>query len=168
MFVFEHHTSQRVAPPAAHSKQKGRKMDYREQAKDLLSRKKGLTSAYSGIIEELELLEEQKLACKTAAVNSQPQTAELYEDRLISILAELEDCRFRLSIVKHELLKIEKGLNGLSDYYRDIIETFFIEEADYAADELMERWYKERSSLYRDRTRALDKFTRCVYGVLQL
>lgn len=143
-------------------------MDYREQSKELLSRKKNLSSAYTAIMEELEILEEQKLNCKTAALNAPPEKAEIYDDRLINILADMEDSRFRLNIVKHELLKIEKGLNGLSDYHRDIIETFFIEEADYAADELMERWYKERSSLYRDKNRALDKFTRCVYGVLQL
>ena len=59
-------------------------------------------------------------------------------------------------------------MNGLTDYQKDLIEGFFIEKTIGIADDLMERWYKERSSLYRDRTRALDTFTRSVYGVLQL
>ncbi len=146
-------------------------MDYREYAKDLLGRKKTLTSAYSVIKTELEHLEQEKYSCKTILENiskGDTERAALYEERLINILADLEDCRFRRSIVERELIKIEKGISGLSDYYRDIIEMFFIERAPYAADELMERWYKERSGLYRDRTKALDQFTRSVYGIIEI
>lgn len=145
-------------------------MDYREHSKDLLSRKKNLVSAYSAIKAELECLEREKLACKNYALNSQDEEIGRiqYEDRLINVLADMDDCRFRLSVVERELTKIEKGMNGLNDYQKDLIDTFFVEQTDHAADELMERWFKERSSLYRDRTRALDQFTRSVYGVLQL
>ncbi len=145
-------------------------MDYREYSKDLLSRKKNLVSAYSAIKTELECLEREKLACKSYALNTSEEEhgRAMYEDRLINILADMDDCRFRLSVVERGLLKIEKGMNGLSDYQKDIIDTFFVEQTDHAADDLMERWYKERSSLYRDRTKALDLFTRSVYGVLQL
>lgn len=146
-------------------------MDYREYSKDLLSRKKNLVSAYSAIKTELECLEKEKLACKSFALNSSVQdefNKIQYEDRLINVLADMDDCRFRLSVVERELLKIEKGMNGLTDYQKDIIDTFFVEQTDHAADDLMERWFKERSSLYRDRTKALDQFTRSVYGVLQL
>ncbi len=145
-------------------------MDYREYSKDLLSRKKNLVSAYSAIKAELESLEGERLACKSYVLNSaQDELGKIqYEDRLINVLADMDDCRFRLSVVERELLKIEKGMNGLSDYQRDIIDTFFVEQTDHAADDLMDRWYKERSSLYRDRTKALDQFTRSVYGVLQL
>ncbi len=146
-------------------------MDYREYSKDLLGRKKTLTSAYSVLKTELEQLEQEKYSCKTIISNipkEDAKRASLYEERLINILADLEDCRFRRSIVERELVKIEKGLSVLSDYYRDIIEMFFIEHTPYAADELMERWYKERSGLYRDRTKALDQFTRSVYGIIEV
>ena len=145
-------------------------MDYREHAKDLLARKKNLVSAYASLKTELECLEEEKNACKTSMTNLNGDDAEhkLYEERLINILADIDDCRFRRSVVERELLKIEKGMNGLSDYQKDLIECFFVDKTIGTADDLMERWYKERSSLYRDRTRALDTFTRSVYGVLQL
>ena len=145
-------------------------MDYREYAKDLLSRKKNLISAYSSLKTELECLEQEKYACKTAITNLSSDEAEnkIYEERLITILANIDDCRFRRSVVERELLKIEKGMNGLDDYQKDLIEGFFVDKTIGIADELMERWYKERSSLYRDRSRALDTFTRSVYGVLQL
>ena len=145
-------------------------MDYREYSKDLLSRKKNLVSAYSAIKAELESLEREKLACKSHVLNSQDEEAcgIQYEERLINVLADMDDCRFRLSVVERELLKIEKGMNGMTDYQKDLIDSFFVEQNRHAADNLMERWFKERSSLYRDRTKVLDQFTRSVYGVLQL
>lgn len=146
-------------------------MDYREYAKDLLARKNSLVSAYSSIRSELECLEQEKNACKESALKAASKGSEnvsVYEDRLINVLADIDDCRFRRSVVERELIKIEKGMNGLSDYQRDLLEGFFVEREMGAADDLMERWYKERSSLYRDRNRALELFTRSIYGVLQL
>lgn len=145
-------------------------MDYKEYAKDLLKRKKSLVSAYSAIKSELEALEQEKTACKAAASNFPADRfgSDAYDERLINILADIDDCRFRKSVVERELLKIERGMNGLDDYQRDLVENFFVERADDAVDELMERWFKERSTVYRDRGRALEQFTRSIYGVLQL
>ena len=144
-------------------------MDYREYAKDLLSRKKSLISAYSAIKGELNALEVEKTACKTAMANAQSLGGTTsYDERLINILADLDDCRFRRSVVERELLKIEKGMNGLNDYQRDLIDGFFVDYAHGITEELMEKWFKERSTLYRDRHRALEVFTRSVYGVVQL
>lgn len=140
-------------------------MDYREHAKDLLSRRKNLISAYSAIKSELESLEEEKASVKALSDGGEGGA---FEERIINLLADIEDCRFRRNVVERELLKIEKGMNGLDDYYRDIIELFFIEHAEKAVEALMGRWFKERSTLYRDRVRALEQFTRSVYGVVQI
>ncbi len=144
-------------------------MDYRDYAKDLLARKKNLVSAYSAIKCELEALEQEKIACKTAIANAESSNGKtLYDERLINILADLDDCRFRRSVVERELIKIEKGMNGLNEYQRDLLDAFFVEEEQGTAEDLMIKWFKERSSLYRDRSKALDAFTRSIYGVLQL
>ena len=144
-------------------------MDYREYAKDLLSRKKSLISAYSAIKSELGALEMEKTVCKNAISNLQPDCdSRPYDDRLINVLADLDDCRFRRSVVERELLKIEKGMSGLTPYQRDLIDGFFVDYAHGITEELMEKWFKERSTLYRDRNRALEVFTRSVYGVVQL
>ena len=145
-------------------------MDYREYAKDLLARKNALTSAYSAIKTELECLEQERQACKASILLAESRGIDAckYDDRLINVLADIDDCRFRRSVVERELIKIEKGMNGLSDYQRDLINGFFIERDEGIVEELMLRWYKERSTVYRDRGRALDAFTRSIYGVLQL
>ncbi|MBO4277312.1 MAG: hypothetical protein J5925_02800 [Clostridia bacterium] len=142
-------------------------MDYKKYAKELLCRKKNLVSALSAINAELESLELEKCACKSSVKNREGEGGE-YTGRIINIVSNIEDCRLRRSVVERELTMIEKGMSGLSDYQKDLLERFFIEKDTRVADAIMERYYKERSSVYRDRNRALEEFTRSVYGVLQL
>ena len=93
-------------------------MDYREYAKDLLARKNSLISAYGAIREELRVLENEKTACKELMNECEVlgRDKSSYEDRFINTLANLDDCRFRLSVVERELKKIEKGMSQLDEY----------------------------------------------------
>jgi hypothetical protein len=145
-------------------------MDYREYAKDLLARKNSLISAYGAIREELRVLENEKTACKELMNECEVlgRDKSSYEDRFINTLANLDDCRFRLSVVERELKKIEKGMSQLDDYECALLDTFYVERLTDAAEELMYKYYRERSTVYRDKNRALDTFTRSIYGVLQL
>jgi hypothetical protein len=144
-------------------------MDYRDFAIDLLKRKNQLSSARDIIKNEIEELEKEKYSCKISSVNAVPISGSgtnKYEDRLISIIASLDDCRFRLRAVERELKMIEHGMAGLNDYYVQLLEGFFIHNTKGAADSLMSRFYKERSCLYADRNKALEAFTRSVYGIV--
>ncbi len=145
-------------------------MDYREYAKDLLARKNSLVSAYGAIKDELRGLEREKVACKALMNECEAFGKDngIYEDRFIGTLASLDDCRFRLSVVERELTKIEKGMSRLDDYERTLLEVFYVERIEDAVDEIMERYYRERSTVYRDKNRTLDTFTRSIYGVLEL
>lgn len=146
-------------------------MDYRDFAKDLLRRKNQLLAAYESIKNQIEELEKEKYSCKTASVNAVPSSingANRYEDRLISVIASLDDCRFRLGIVERELRMIQQGMSGLDDYQAQLLEGFFVHNTKGAADSLMSRFYKERSCLYNDRNKALEAFTRSVYGVVMI
>ena len=144
-------------------------MDYRDFAKDLLKRKNQLTVARKSIKQPIEELEREKYSCKTASLNAKPVTSSgtnKYEDRLITVIALLDDCRFRSKVVERELKMIESGFSDLDDYQVQLLEGFFIHNTKGAAESLMSRFYKERSSLYEDRNKALEKFTRSVYGIV--
>lgn len=141
-------------------------MDYREQAKELLRRRRTLISADSAIDEELSFLKQEWLVCDRRLKES-PDDA-VYQERLINILADLDDCRFRKSVVECELAKIKRGIAELDDYHRDLIESFYCEPQHAVAEDMMEKWFKERSVVYRDKLDALEHFTRSVYGVLQI
>ncbi len=145
-------------------------MDYREHAKDLLKRKNALVSAYAAIKDELNSLENERAACKAAIARARNEKRDisLYEDRLYGILADLDDCRFRKMVVERELKKLEKGMSALDEYERDLLEHFFCEPCAGASEIMMEKYFKERSTLYRDRLNALELFTRSVYGLVLL
>lgn len=143
-------------------------MDYKKYAKELLCRKKNLVAAYSTINQELESLETEKNACKAGFADRSPGDAGDHAGRLMFVISNIEDCRLRRGVVERELTMIERGMSGLTDYQKDLLECFFVERNSHSADLIMERYYKERSSVYRDRNRALEEFTRSVYGVLQL
>ena len=148
-------------------------MDYRLYAKDLLKRKNSLVSAHRIIKNELSSLEEEKISCKTSILNLQKnenrkEESEKNSQRLLNIILRTEDCTMRLKVVERELMMIEQGMSGLTDYQKDLIDGFFINRKIGVCEELMEKHFRERSGIYRDRNKALDEFTRSVYGVLQL
>lgn len=144
-------------------------MDYREYAKDLLKRKNGLSTAYRVIKDELAGLEAEKCACKTTMLNlPDDRGSRSAEERLVNIIVRIEDCRMRMRVVERELTMLEQGMGALSDYHRDLLDGFFINRRQGVCEELMEKYYRERSGIYRDRSKALEEFTRSVYGVLQL
>lgn len=145
-------------------------MDYREHAKDLLKRKNALISAYAAIRAELNALESERGSCKSAIMRAKSEKRDysMLEDRLYGLLADIDDCRFRKSVIERELKKIETGMNALNDYERDLLEHFYCLPAMNASEFLMEKYYKERATLYRDKVNALELFTRSVYGLVLL
>ncbi len=147
-------------------------MDYRKYAKDLLSRKNSLSTAYGVIKKELAGLEEERCSCKTMLLNqdkqSQHENGKNYDEMLVNLILRVEDCRLRLRVVERELMMIEQGMSSLTDYQQDLLDGFFVNRHTGVCEELMEKHFRERSGIYRDRTRALDEFTRSIYGVLQL
>ncbi|HBL85319.1 MAG: hypothetical protein A2Y17_03730 [Clostridiales bacterium GWF2_38_85] len=145
-------------------------MDYTIFAKDLLRRKMLLENAYNAISEEITALENEKTAFSTvsSAVPITGSGTNKYEEKLISLIAKLDDAKFRRMVIVRELKLIRRGFNGLDEYERMILEGFFVHNEKSAADSLMSRFYKERSTIYDDRSKALDKFTRSVYGIVKL
>ena len=74
------------------------------------------------------------------------------------------ECRARLAGAEEALTVIRCAYDALSPYQRDLLDTFFASEEKYCADRLCERYYKERSTLYRDRKKALTAFTLAAFG----
>lgn len=75
-----------------------------------------------------------------------------------------EECRRRIAKADEELTLIRCAYAVLTDYQRDLLDTFFVENGKYCADRLCEKYYKERSALYRDRRKALHDFTLAAFG----
>lgn len=128
-----------------------------------------LETAYKAMGEELCELETEKTS--TAAhkeVNISSKGTNKSEDRLINLIYRIDDVKFRRGVVERDLKLIDRGMSALNEYEKEIINGFFVTETKYAADKLMEKFYKERTMIYNDRSKALEKFTRAIYGMIAI
>lgn len=142
-------------------------MDYRDFAKDLLGRKNELLTAKSSLAEELDMLEAEKFSAKHSALSDTTVARDggsRYEEHLVNIISVMDNVVFRKRMVDRQLKMIDNGLQTLNEYERDIIETFYIYKIKAPAEIIMKKHYRERSQVFDDKRKALEKFTRGVYG----
>lgn len=146
-------------------------MDYRNISKDLLRRKNELINAKKTLEDEICMLENEKYAVRSKAV-SDPTVAKgggsKYEEHLVNLIVLIDNSYFRKKIVERELKMISNGMQALDIYETDLLECFYIHEIMDAAEKISNKYYKERSTVYRDKNTALEKFTRAVYGVIYM
>ncbi len=142
-------------------------MDYKIFAKQLLKKKRQLEAARSNLADEIYMMEEAKTAinsCVSGAVSAGGGGVNRFEDRLVKLICICDDLRLRKKNVELNLACIERGMEGLDETERELLEIFYIDGGRYAADTAMCRLHKERASVYRELDTALTKFTRALYG----
>ncbi len=144
-------------------------MDYRQLAKDLLKRKKQLEAAVKSLELQREQLDAALTDCKSPTYDGMPHTRAYGDgqDRLAAITDRIAECAHRTKVVERELQMIEIGMSVLSDYQKVVLTEFFINDRKGVAEDLCDKYYRERSCLYTDRKKALDMFTIAVFGMLE-
>lgn len=145
-------------------------MDYREAAKELLAKKIELKNAYVSLGDEITMLENEKFAIRKCVGDTAVAAGggSKYEEYITNLIFISDNTSMRRRVVRRELDMIEQGMAELSEYERDLMDVFFVRRAKNATEIIAEKWFKERSQIYSDRTVALNKFTRAVYGVIHL
>ena len=125
-------------------------MDYRNYAIDLLKRKT-----------QLVCVQKDDRAAPVSGTGGNR-----YENKLVNLIVLIDDARFRRKIVERELKMIEMGFSVLDDYKRDLLEMHYVNSIPSPTGAAMEKYYKERSQIFEDKKKALEAFTRAVYGVV--
>ncbi|MDL2287359.1 hypothetical protein LJB90_02185 [Eubacteriales bacterium OttesenSCG-928-G02] len=146
-------------------------MNYIDISVDLLKRKQQLTNAKSNLEDELLMLENEKFSTRHRAL-SDPSVAEgggnKYEEHLVNLIVLIDNAYFRKKVVERELKMIENGLNSLSEYEVDLLDCFYMSRVKDPLGTMINKYYKEKSSINADKRVALEKFTRSVYGLLSM
>ena len=146
-------------------------MDYRDYAKDLLGRRNELIKAKTSLTEELDMLETEKFSAQHSAISNTSVARDggsRYEEHLVNIITVMDNTVFRKRMVDRQLKMISNGFSVLDNYEKDIIESFYIYKIKSPAEMIMKKYYKERSQIFEDKRKALEKFTRGVYGIVHL
>lgn len=142
-------------------------MNYEGFSAQLLTNKRRMEAAVMNLTDEIAMLEEAKVSVKTSACNGAPISGtggNRYEDRLIKLICLCDELKERRKNLKTNLACIKRGLEPLSDYERELLHGFYIEGGKSTAERMMSRFHKERSTIYRDKDKALTHFTQALYG----
>lgn len=141
---------------------------YTGMAVRMLRRKRFLQAAAETLREQVRFLEGECDACRSSAdllSAGRSYDALGAKEQLLDLLCRLEDSRRRLRVLEEELEQIRRAYALLSPYQQDLLDTFFASGEKNCAEVLAERYYRERSAVYRDRKKALEQFTLAVFGV---
>jgi ArpU family phage transcriptional regulator len=87
------------------------------------------------------------------------------EDRMLSNIVERERLAHTYRAAKRLVELTERGLDGLDERERLVLERFYITPAKNAVPRLSEELFVEKSQVYRIKDDALYKFTICQYGI---
>lgn len=142
-------------------------MNFKEVSAQLLKNKKRMEAAVVNLKDEIDMLEEAKVSVKTSACSGAPITGtggNRFEDRLIKLIYLCDELKKRKRVIQARLYCLDRGMDPLTEYERDLLYGFYVEGGKGAAERMMSRYHKERSTVYRDKDKALEHFAETLYG----
>ena len=122
------------------------------------------------IQERITALKATQDGLRAAAADSEPVKGgqSKYEDKLINSIVEIERLKINYAAASKLVNLTEKGLAGLSEEEREIIDCFYINREYRHIDSLREKLHLEKSQIYKLKDTALYKFTVFCYGIIDL
>lgn len=87
------------------------------------------------------------------------------EDRMLSNIVERERLTHTYRAAKQLVDLTERGLSGLDERERLVLERFYVEPSKGNVDRLCDELGYERAQVYRVKDQALYKYTICEYGL---
>lgn len=143
-------------------------MDFRVFSTQLLENKRRMEVAILNLTDEIAMLEEAKTSVATGNCSGAPVTGSgcnRYEERLVKLIDLCDELRARKKNIETNLECIKRGFTALNDYETDLLNSFYVYGGKGVAEKLMSRYHKERSTVYRDKDKALANFTQALYGI---
>ena len=89
------------------------------------------------------------------------------QENLINCIAEKERLVHTRAAVARLVKLVERGLAGLTDQERRVLELFYIQQQAGHVERLMEELHVEQTQIYRIKDAALYKFTVTLYGIVE-
>ena len=131
------------------------------------SKKKALTN----LEEKIKMKETEITAIRTSQLSQAPShgtNENTAQDRLISSIAEKDELKLNLAIVRRQIAAIEHGLAELDEEQRTVLDMFFIDRQCGYIGLLCDMLNVEVATVYRKKDEALRKFTVIMYGIIEL
>lgn len=144
-------------------------MNWKAEAMEKLHRYDAMRKSLVNIPAEVRRLEMEARMLRGAATDSTPVKGggSRQEDMLLSNICHRQELRWRLKQAKSWVSMVESALSVLGPEDRLILMRLYIRPEKNASARLGEELGLESSTLYRRRDRALEQFTRALYGTAE-
>lgn len=114
-----------------------------------------------------DLIERQKMIVSRIRTNNPSKVSRKttgYNDTQLSAIVYRDELEQRLKEAKKTVAAIEKALSAMNEEEYELLDTLFIHPRKNGVDMLCEKFGIERTAVYERRNKALEKFTRSLYG----
>lgn len=118
--------------------------------------------------EKIQALKDQMLSVRAGISDSTPVQGggNRSQESMINCIAEIERLELTIKATSRLVALVEKGLTGLSDDERLVLDLFYINRTRGHVEQLMEILNLEQAQIYRVKDAALYKFTTTIYGII--
>ena len=141
-------------------------MNWREEAAEKLQKYNAMRNALQNIPEELDRLEQEACAIKTARPDKiHTKNPGRKDDDLINNFVRRQELTQQYTQVQSFLRSADRALQVLPPDERLVLQRLFISREKDGLGRLCSELGVEQSSVYRKRERALRNFTIALYGV---
>lgn len=146
-------------------------MNWKTEAVYKLREYNSKKKALANLEEKIKMKESEITAIRSASFSEAPShgtNENTAQDRLISSIAEKDELKLNLAIVRRQIAAIEHGLAELDEEERTILDLFFINRVCGYIGQLCDMLNVEVATVYRKKDAALRHFTVVMYGVIEL
>ena len=144
-------------------------MNWKREAECDLKNYTSRLTAIENLISRIRVLEEKYTSLRGISMDTPVMGgASHQEDSMINNIVEREKLRNNLKTVRMLVKLTEKGLSGLDERQRDILNSFYVDRGGNYVDALCNKYHIEKSRLYQLKDEALYKFTITMYGIIDL
>ncbi len=142
-------------------------MDYRLLAQEELKSLPMLASASENTAMELEEIRLKLRSIKNMQDYYEETRKEVHagDERLLALQSQKSELQLRLRQTQLRMMRIGRALDVLSDEERRLLTECYVRRENTPED-IMEVIGVEKSSFYRMRGEALERFTRAMFGVI--
>ena len=144
-------------------------MNWKKEAANDLRTYPQRKAACENIRERIQILDEQFKSLRGVSTDIPVKGGmSRQEEKLLDNIYEREKLEFSLKVAEALVELTEKGLEKLNETEKAVLEGFYFEKLENRVERLCERFSVEKSTLYRMKDSALEKFTRSEYGIVEL
>ncbi len=104
---------------------------------------------------------EENFPYEIMMINSRLYSA-VGERTMVDLIEAKDRLATRTEKAVNQIRQTERGLSALNQYQKELLTAFYITKAHAGAEELAERFSVERSTVYRDKNKALSVFARAI------